>query len=295
MKHKKAAALGKLVIHPDKLVTILIRKDGMKKYEMFVDGVKVKGVEVEKFLGSRFTGVYDDGELNIKTRIMIAKTMEKTMERIFRNREMDIEMKLDFYRSDIASTLLHGAEYWHMSEKNINMVERCSRRILLEMVGRNEADHIKSTDLYRWMHERGKELYPIRFVLAERKLRYFGTIERGDRNELARKMFWCDFKTHKVKDAEFEYQHMRDIKKALEILNITEKEMNENYKMKKRWERLLKKNKKVAFEQWGEKRDKVYLQEKIQEVKNGDYKKKVKQMVPRKGNKTWYKMRTLPS
>ena len=69
---------------------------------MYVEGVKVKGVNAEKYLGSRFTAVYDEGILNIKTRIMIAKSKLKKMERIFRNKEIDYEMKMDFYRSDIS-------------------------------------------------------------------------------------------------------------------------------------------------------------------------------------------------
>ena len=286
-KHKKAAALGKLLVHPDKLVSMLLRNKENKVHEMYVDGVKVKVVDVEKYLGSRFKSVYDGGEKNIKTRIMIAKSKKKKMENIFHNKEIDYDMKLDLYRSDISSVLLHGAEYWHLSEKNINCTESFNRKSLLEIAGRNERDRIKSTDLYKWVQKRGKEIYPIRFVLAERKLRYFAMIERGDKEELARKIYWSDFVTNKVKEGDFEYEHMRDIKEALKILDISEEEMNELYISKKEWERKLRENKTLAFAQWCEIRDKEYKEKKLREIPINMDKNE-------KEEKALYKRRPLP-
>jgi len=287
-KHKKAAALGKLLVHPDKLVSMLLRNKENKIHEMYVDGVKVKVVDCEKYLGSRFKSVYDGGEMNIKTRIMIAKSKKKKMENIFYNKEIDYEMKLDLYRSDISSALLHGAEYWHMSDKNIRCVESFNRKSLLEIVGRNERDGIKSTDLYKWIQKRGKEIYPIRFVLAERKLRYFAMIERGDIEDVARKIYWSDFATSKVKEGDFEYEHMRDIKEALKILDIKEEEMNELYISKKKWETKLRENKSLAFAQWCEIRDRQYREKK-------EIKKTAEMDMNEKEEKDWYKRRPLPN
>ena len=157
-KHKKAAAVGKLLVHPDKLVSIWLRHKEGEKHEMIVDGVKVKVVDMDKYLGSRFTAIYDKGEKNINTRIMIAKSKMKKMEPIFRNKEIDCEMKLDFFRSDGASVLLHGVEYWHLSECNISKVEGYFRKTLLQIVGRNERDGTRSTKLYTWIQKKGKKI-----------------------------------------------------------------------------------------------------------------------------------------
>ena len=86
--------------------------------------------------------------------------------------------------------------------------------------------------------------------MAERKLRYFAMIERGDKNELARKMYWSDIRSNKVKEGAFEYQHIKDIKKAIQIMKISEDEMNKLYTSKKKWERKLKEKKVIAFKEW---------------------------------------------
>ena len=153
---------------------------------------------------------------------------------------------------------------------------------------------IKSIYLYRWIHKRGKRIYPSSFTLAERKLRYFGMIERGDKDELARKMYWSDFKTNRVKAAEFEYQHMRDIKKALEILNISEKEMNENYLVKKVWEKKIREKKVAAFEKWCNNKENEYITEKLHQATSGEFKKDVQKLLEKSKDNKWRKWRPLP-
>lgn len=296
LKHKRAAALGKLEIHPDKLLLMrLVGDEEQQKSEeiMKVDDTIVKETTLEKYLGSRFTCIYDGGTKNITIRVMIAHNKMKKLERFWYNKELSYEIKIQTYRSDILSILLHGAEYWHLDEKNIQKLEGFQRKTILQIVGRNYRDHITSVDMYEWMHKRRIYIYPVRFILAERKLRYFAMIERGKVNEIARRVYWSDIVTSKVKDKDFEYEHISDIKKALKILLIEEREMNSEFKDKKVWQQVVNDKKLVAYKEWVLDENIRYAKEKEILINNGEYKKRKEQELDR--NKGWiYKKRGMP-
>ena len=194
----------------------------------------------------------------------MAKSKMMKLENIFWNKEIDVEMKMHFFRSDILSVLLHGVEYWNISDSNINMLEKFLRKSLLKIIGRSEKDGIRSTKLYNWFHKKGiTTIYPIRFVMAERKLRYFAMIERGRKEELVRKMYWSDVEhTNEVKVGDDVFEHIKDIKLALEILGISEEVMMDIKASKPKWNKTLRESKVVAFQKWCKLKDRDYRREK---------------------------------
>jgi hypothetical protein len=259
---------------------------------MEVDGIKIKIAELEKYLGSRFVDIYDGGIMNISTRIMIAKSKLKKMEKIFYNEEIDYDVKLDMYMVDIRPVLLHGAEFWSLREKNIDKLESFQRATLLQIVGRNDRDRIRSNDMYNWIQWRGFEIYPIRYELADRKLRYFAMIERGDPKDLARKIFWSDFKAA-VKDKDFEYEHIKDIKTSLRTLKMVAGDMNEGFSKKKKWKKAVQGSKGLAYEIDRKLEDKKYFEDVDRKIASGEYAKEVEEEKNKNGG--WvYRRREMP-
>ena len=96
--------------------------------------------------------------------------------------------------------------------------------------------------------------------MAERKLKYFSTIVREGlvREDLASRLYWSDLPKACQTWRDFEYEHVKQLKKALEYLQISEQEANEGFLNKKIWEGKLAHHKKVvAFTTWSKEQ---YLQ-----------------------------------
>ena len=85
-------------------------------------------------------------------------------------------MKLKFYVSDILPILLHGVEWWNISDKMITQLEKFHRGAIYKMVNRTYRDHIADIEMYEWLHKNEYNIYPIKYVMAERKLRFFTKI-----------------------------------------------------------------------------------------------------------------------
>jgi hypothetical protein len=255
-RHQKAARLGGLEIHPDKLVYMRLsnssREDIDERY--IVGGKIVRRVKVEKYLGSRFTEVYDGGELNIKQRIAAARQkFNVKLSPIMENREMRVENKLVFYVSDVLPLLLHGVEYWNISQKVIDKLNGFQREMILKIAGRSYEDRITNIDLYEWLHRKGFKIYPMELTVYERKLRYFGMIVReGEiKEDLASQIYWSDVHK-KCKWKDFEYEHVRNIKRALTVLKMSVEEANIEYIEKKEWVKKVRAQKGYAYDRWRE-------------------------------------------
>jgi hypothetical protein len=168
-----------------------------------------------------------------------------------------------------------------VSDSNLSKAEGFQRRILLEIVNRNERDRIRSVDLYRWIQKQGVEVYPIKFTIAERKLRYFAMINREENTALARRMFWSDIVNSITKDRDFEYEHVRDVKKALSIMGISVARMNRMHKDKEAWESKVKEMKQEAFEKWCTEEDTRYNKDKVKRYAAGRTREEAQKEVAR--------------
>ena len=255
--HKKAARLGGMEIHPDKLVYLKLTSEENKQVEpenFYIEGNKIKKMEVEKYLGSRFKDVYDQGELNIKQRIAAARRkLRVQLSPIMGNYEMKVQLKIAFYISDVVPLLLHGIEYWKITDKMLAQLNKFQRDSILWILHRSYEDGITNVEMYLWLHKRGFKLYPMEMTVAERKIKYFSMIVREGikHNNLAGKMFWSDFKCASKNWKDYEYEHIGDIKRALRILVISEEDANKQFQMKKEWEHTLRNTKQtIAFTQW---------------------------------------------
>jgi hypothetical protein len=261
--HQRAAKVGGLDIHPDKLAYMILRGDNEEINEMtdyIIDDTKVKRKKSELHLGSRFTETYDNGNMNIKQRIATAKRkLDTKLAPIMDNNEMQVNLKIIFYISDILPVLLHGIEYWNINKKLITKINNFQRKALLTIVHRSYQDKITNVELYEWLHKRGFKTYPLELIIAERKLRYFGQIVReGIRRpqELTSKIFWSDVNKKCESWQHMDYQHITDIKKALALLGITEVVANKEFVEKNKWESILRSHKTgLGFEMWKDRKN----------------------------------------
>lgn len=295
-RHIEAGKLGKLEVNADKFsfMKVTHKNNDINTETLNINGKIIKEVKTEKYLGSIFTNIYDGGEKNIITRVAIAVTKIKKYENILKNKSIDYHMKFRIYRSEVLPILLHGAEYWHNNITNMDKLEKFQRKAILEIVGRDYRDGIRSVDMYSWLHDIGIEIYPIKYEVADRKLRYFAGIENSKDTDLAKIMYWVDFKSSEVKEADFEYQHIQDIKRALTTLNISEEIMNVKYNKKNEWREIIKGSKIIEFRKWSIINTFEYFDKKFLEIINGNLRKEIEKEIS-KNNGWMYERRTMPS
>lgn len=244
-KHTLAAKVGGLEIHPGKLHWMKFRgganllEDSEK---LVINGVEVKRVTSERYLGTLYTEVVqkDVVPINIRMRCGMSKhKRDVVMKDTIYSRYVSVQNKVNAYKVEILPQLCHSIELWGLSQRSITYVNRFQRTSLLAMVGRNYRDRIPDWKLYSGIRNKGIKIYPIEFVMAERKLKYFGTIVRSSPQDLARKVYWCDLKPSRNKKG-FHYPHIVDVKAALTLLSISEQDANRVVLNEKQWCTLLK-------------------------------------------------------
>ena len=264
--------------------------------ELFaIEGINIKQMEVEKYLGSRFKAVYEQGELNIKQRIAAARRkLRVQLSPIMGNYEMKVQLKLAFYVSDVVPLLLHGMEYWHITDKMLAKLNKFQRDSILWILHRSYEDKITNVEIYMWLHKRGFKMYPMELMVAERKIKYFSMIVREGikHNNLAGKMFWSDFQCACNRWEYFEYEHIGDIKRSLKILGISEKDANKKFQDKKEWEFTLKTQKQtMAFTHWCE--NQKLIRDHRHQLENKRQEKRRKEGMPSHVRDTVYHKRPL--
>jgi len=173
------------------------------------------------------------------------------------NREMRLELKLAFYVSDVIPLLLHGVEYWNITTKVINQLNQFQREAIIKIAGRTHRDRITNLEIYEWLHKRGFSIYPMELIMAERKIKYFSMVVRTGLNceDLASRIYWSDVPRKCNTWADFEYEHVKNMRKAIEYLHITEQQANEEFADQKKWDKVVSLQKKgVGYTTWMQKR-----------------------------------------
>jgi len=300
-KYKKAAKLGGLEIHPDKLTWMKFKAwTDMEedKEQVIMEGKVIKRVFAEKYLGSRFTDHYSwQLNKNILQRVGMAKTRrDVTMKTIIENKHIQTKMKMEFYQSDIKSLLFHGVEFWSWNTRNINYLNLFQRETMLHIIGRNYRDRIPDIDIYEWMQKQKIDIYPVQYMMAERKLRYFGNIHRSSEDDIARQIMWSDMKkcTSKAVDSVRRYAHIRDIQEAMKLLEITTTEANTKVVEKKEWRIFLKTQRQQAVKLYLTSAREKYDENRRAKTVRGDYEKEIEE--EKRTNGGWYyKRRGMPA
>ena len=128
--------------------------------------------QVDRFvyLGSLFTS---DGrcEQDVRQRIAIAKSVFTSLEKVLKNRNINIQLMCRFLKCYVWSTLLYGSEAWILSSKMLNKLEATEMWFLRRMQRISYTEHVTNVEVLRRANTKRKLLSE----MVNRQVKFFRT------------------------------------------------------------------------------------------------------------------------
>ena len=145
-------------------------------------GEQVEEVEQFCYLGSVITND-SSCDKEIKTRLGKANTTFGRLTNIWRNKSLNVKVKVRLYDSLVLSTLKYGAETWSMTAANMKKLEAAHHKWLRRILGITWRDMVTNEEV-RKRTGMGK----IEDTLRKSRLRWFGHMHRTDTNRLPKQV-----------------------------------------------------------------------------------------------------------
>jgi len=135
------------------------------------NGNYLKRVEDFKYLGSWI----NTSEKDISTRIGLAWAAANKMDVIWKS-NLNIKLKIRFFRSTVESVLVYGAECWTLTKEMERRIDGTYTRLLRKVQNVSWREHRTNESLYG-------DLGPITGVIKTRRLGFMGHVWRRDQAE----------------------------------------------------------------------------------------------------------------
>ena len=84
----------------------------------------------------------------------------------------------------IKLAMVYGAECWAVRKKEERKLHTTEMRMLRWARGKTRLDHVRNVDIWKEAH-----MYPMAEFLREKRLRWFGHVQRRDKDDATRKIF----------------------------------------------------------------------------------------------------------
>ena len=114
----------------------------------------------------------------ISQRIGIASGVARSLEKIWKAKDISKETKVVIYRSLVQSILLHNAETWTLKMENIRSLRVFEMSVSRKILGRSKRDHRHNTDILNKLFIKEN----IVEILRTRRLSYFGHVAKMNPN-----------------------------------------------------------------------------------------------------------------
>ena len=143
-----------------------------------VHGNILEQVNIFVYLGSLFTS---DGrcEQDVQQRIAIAKSAFTSLEKVLKNRNINIQLRCRFLKCYVWSTLLYGSEAWTLSSKMLNKLEATEMWFLRRMQRISYTEHVTNVEVLRRANTKRKLLSE----MVNRQVKFFGHVMRKEEME----------------------------------------------------------------------------------------------------------------
>ena len=99
------------------------------------------------------------------------------------DRNIPTKLKDKVYKTAIKPAMVYGAECWAVRKKDERKLHTTEMRMLRWARGKTRLDHVRNVDI--WKEAR---MYPMAEFLRERRLRWFGHVQRRDKDDATRKI-----------------------------------------------------------------------------------------------------------
>ena len=143
-----------------------------------VHGNTIEQVNRFVYLGSLFTS---DGrcEQDVQQRIAIAKSAFTSLEKVLKNRNINIQLRCRFLKCYVWSTLLYGSEAWTLSSKMLNKLEATEMWFLRRMQRISYTEHVTNVEVLHRANTKRKLLSE----MVNRQVKFFGHVMRKEEME----------------------------------------------------------------------------------------------------------------
>ena len=141
-----------------------------------------------KYLGSMFdaNGV---AEKYVNNRVHIAWLKWRETTGVMCDRNISTKLKDKVYKTAIKPVMAYGAECWEVRKKEARKLHTTEMRMLGWARGKTKLDHVRNIDIWKEAH-----MYPMAEFLREKRLRWFGHVQRRDIDDAKRKILsMCGF------------------------------------------------------------------------------------------------------
>ena len=137
-----------------------------------VHGNTLEQVDRFVYLGSLFTS---DGrcELDVRQIISIAFT---SLEKVLKNRNINIQLRCRFLKYYVWSTLLYGSEAWTLRSKMLNKLQATEMWFLRRMQRISYKEHVSNVEVIRRANTKRKLLNE----MVNRQVKFFGHVMRKE-------------------------------------------------------------------------------------------------------------------
>ena len=144
-------------------------------------GKRSEDTEHVQYLGSMFdaNGGAEKDVNNIE-KIAWSKWRETT--RVMCDRNIPTKLKDKVYKTAIKPAMVYGAECWAI-RKEERKWHTTEMRMLRWARGKTRLDHVRNVDIWKEAH-----MYPMAELFREKRLRWFGHVQRRDKDDATRKI-----------------------------------------------------------------------------------------------------------
>jgi hypothetical protein len=205
----------KVNVHKSKVLVHNRQVLNIQNVDISIDNVEVENVERFKYLGGYIsnTGSLD---LEIQTRIQNAcASINKLNKRVYKNNDINVNVKCQVYKSVTLKTLLYGCESWVLYRKHINQLEVFQQRFLRNLLKIKWQDHIRNSDVL----QRAK-CKSIEELITMAQLRWVGHLLRMQDNRLPKCVLYSELE-HGARSKGGPKKRFKDsLKVVMENLNI---------------------------------------------------------------------------
>ena len=135
-----------------------------------------------KYLGSMFDANGGaEKDVNNRANIAWSKWMETTG--VMCDRNIPTKLKNKVYNTAITPAMVYGAEWWVVRKKEEGELHTTEMRMLRWARGKTRLDHMRNVDIWKVA-----QVYPMAEFLREKRLRWFGHVQRRDKDDATRKI-----------------------------------------------------------------------------------------------------------
>ena len=177
--HKKCSGLQRLTPNPDYRCARCMGNarpiDGRPQNEVQVGPEKLEVVASFCYLGDMLSAG-GGCEIAFTTRVKTASKKFRELLPVLTSRHLSYKTRGHVYSSCVRSAMLHASETWPLTKRNLQRLQRNDRAMIRQICSIKPEDvaTVRSSELLAKL-----ELEDLNLILRERRLRWFGHVERS--------------------------------------------------------------------------------------------------------------------